>query len=377
VSEAVHALPRTWLLLADKRGDNAQAEALASALGWPFERKQLVVRPEWAVAKPKVAPSLDALDLERSDPLAPPWPDLIVTFGRRPSMAALWVQRASAGRARTVLLGKPSGHLADFDLVIASSEVQLPPVPNAVAIVLPLMEISERDVAEAVGAWKPTLDALPRPLIGVLVGGPTGPFAFDAAATQRLLALLRRIVQRGGTPYVTTSRRTPPAVVDAIETQRPPGTRWFRWAPDAPDNPYRALLGAADGLVVTGDSISMLVEAVKLRRPVAIFPLSTGPLGRLDEQRRRFSRWLFAARGDGPAHRARRAIARTAFRAGLVHHTRDFAGFYEVLYERGLAARSYEALAPPSGRVPDDLAHAAAAVRALLERPAPRGRKNS
>jgi hypothetical protein len=38
VSEAVHALPRTWLLLADKRGDNAQAEALASALGWPCER---------------------------------------------------------------------------------------------------------------------------------------------------------------------------------------------------------------------------------------------------------------------------------------------------------------------------------------------------
>lgn len=369
--------PRIWLLLADKHGDNAQVEALAPALGWPVERKDLVVRPEWAVAKPKVTPSLDHLDLERSASLEPPWPDAILTIGRRPSMAALWVKRASGGRTKLALLGKPSGRMADFDLVIASSEVQLPPVANAVSIALPLMRIAEADVAEAVAAWKPTLDALPHPLIGVLVGGPTGPFVFDQAATQRLLALLRRIVQRGGTPYVTTSRRTPQTVVDALEAQRPPGTRWFRWTPDAPDNPYRALLGAADGLVVTGDSISMLVEAVTLRRPVAILPLSTGPLGRLDEQRRRFSRWLFHARGAGAGHRARRAIARTAFRLGVLSHTRDFSAFHEELIRRGLAAPRFEALAPPSGSVPDDLERAAAAVRALFDGAPPEPRETS
>ena len=367
--EAHGATPRIWLLLADKRGDNAQVEALAPALGWPCERKNLVVRPEWAVAKPKVTPSLDHLDLDRSDALVPPWPDLILTVGRRPSMAALWVQRASGGHTKIVLLGKPSGRMADFDLVIASAEVQLPPVANALSIALPLMRISEADVAEAMAAWQPKLHALPRPLIGVLVGGPTGPFVFDTVTTQRLLALLGQIVQSGGTAYVTTSRRTPQAVIDALETQRPPGTRWFRWTPDAPDNPYRALLGAADGLVVTGDSVSMLVEAVKLRRPVAILPLSTGTLGRLDELRRRFSRWIFAAHGEGPGDRARRAIARTAFRLGLLNHTRDFSAFHEVLVQRGLAARSFDALAPPRGSVPEDLERAAAAVRSLLDGP--------
>ncbi|MCL4683383.1 mitochondrial fission ELM1 family protein [Myxococcota bacterium] len=366
MSDAAASSPRVWLLLADKRGDNAQVEALAPALGWPFERKNLTVRPEWTVAKPKVAASLDHLDLEASDALAPPWPDLILTIGRRPSMAALWVKRASGGHTKLVLLGKPSGHMTDFDLVIASAEVQLPPVPNAASIALPLMRIDEADVARAVAAWGPRLDALPRPLIGVLVGGPTGPFAFDAAATQRLLGLLRQIVQRGGTPYVTTSRRTPPDVIAALEAQRPPGTLWFRWTPDAEENPYRALLGAADGLVVTGDSISMLVEAVKLRRPVAILPLSTGPLGRLDEQRRRFSHWLFDVRGEGPWHGVRRALARAAFQRGLLTHTRDFTAFYELLFTSGLAARSFDELAPPTGEIPDDLEHAAAAVRALL-----------
>lgn len=360
--------PRTWLLLADKRGDNAQVEALAPALGWPFERKNLVVREEWAVAKPKVTPSLDHLDRSLSDPLEPPWPDLILTVGRRPSMAALWVRRESGNHTKIVLLGKPSGMMQHFDLVITSAEVQMVPLPNTASIALPLMRISEADVAEAVAAWKPTLDALPRPLIGVLVGGPTGPFVFDANATERLLGLLRRIAAAGGTPYVTTSRRTPRSAIDALETHLPAGARWFRWAPGAPDNPYLALLGAADGLVVTGDSISMLVEAVKLRRPVAILPLSTGLLGRLDEKRRHVMRRLFAAEGAGFWDRARRALALAAFRLGVLRHTRDFAGFYEFLYQRGLASRSFETLAPPSGPVPDDLGRAAAAVRALFAR---------
>ena len=36
------------------------------------------------------------------------------------------------------------------------------------------------------------------------------------------------------------------------------------------------LLGLADGFVVTGDSISMMVEIARLGRPLAIFDLPTG-----------------------------------------------------------------------------------------------------
>ena len=41
--------------------------------------------------KPWVRPSLHHIDLARSDALEPPWPDLIITVGRRPSMAATGV----------------------------------------------------------------------------------------------------------------------------------------------------------------------------------------------------------------------------------------------------------------------------------------------
>ena len=72
-------------MLGDKRGDNGQVEMVAQALGWPCERRNLVMRPRYAVRKPWVRPSLHHIDLARSDPLEPPWPDLIITIGRRPS----------------------------------------------------------------------------------------------------------------------------------------------------------------------------------------------------------------------------------------------------------------------------------------------------
>ena len=80
--------PRVWLLVGDKLGDNSQAFALADALGWPYEVRQVFPKPEWVLGKPHFEPGLHHLDPERSARLEPPWPDLLLTIGRRPSMAA-------------------------------------------------------------------------------------------------------------------------------------------------------------------------------------------------------------------------------------------------------------------------------------------------
>ena len=110
---------RTWLVLSDKRGDNGQVEEIAQALGWPCARKRLQMREPYVIGKPKVAATLHHIDLARSDPLEPPWPDLIITIGRRPSMVALWIREQSGGRTKIVRVGKPSGPLRHYDLVIA------------------------------------------------------------------------------------------------------------------------------------------------------------------------------------------------------------------------------------------------------------------
>ncbi len=360
--------PRVWLVLGDKTGDNAQALTIAEALPWHCEHKHIQVRDEFVLGKPRVAPTLSHIVPERSDLLEPPWPDLIITVGRRPANVALWIRDQSQRHTRIVLVGKPSGMMDAFDLIVASAENQFPPLANVLPISLPLMRVDEAAVRDAAGIWAPRLTHLPRPLIAILVGGPTGPFIFNRRVTRRLLALARQIIEEtGGTPYLSTSRRTPPQAVTALAEALPGQARLFAWMNQGDDNPYRGLLALADGFVVTGDSISMLTEIVRLRRPLAVFPLPTGVIGSLDQLRRALARLLFLPARGTRFDTLRQRLARTVYCAGLITHTRDFRAFHKMLIDQGLAVPAGAGFPAPSGQVPDDLAPVVERIKAVVK----------
>jgi len=360
--------PSVWVVLGDKPGDNAQVRAIEQALPWVCTDKHIQVLDAFVLGKPKVGPTLYHIDRERSDPLEPPWPDLILTSGRRPANVALWIREQSGGHTRIVLLGKPSTSPDDYDLVIYSAENQFPPLANLQAISLPLMRVDEGQIAQAAAEWEPRLRELPRPLIAFLIGGPTGPFVFNPSTTRRLLDYIERIVgETGGTPFITTSRRTPPDVVTALQAGLPAGARLFAWSADATANPYRGLLGLSDGFVVTGDSISMMVEVIRLRRPLAIFPLPVSSLGALDQFRRGFTRWLFKAENGNPGDSLRRGLSRMLYRLHIITQTRDFTAFHDMLVDKGLAEYAGGTLPhAPDGQVPDDLGIAVQRILALM-----------
>jgi mitochondrial fission protein ELM1 len=360
--------PRIWVVLGDKRGDNGQVETVEKALGWQCVHKYMHMREPFVLGKPKVEASLHHLDRSRCDPLEPPWPDLILTTGRRLSMVALWIREQSGGRTKIVLLSKPSGRLEVYDLIIASAPTQLPPLPNVVTIGWPLMRVSEDAVAAAAAAWRSRLAALPRPLIGIMVGGPTNPFIFNASVADRLIELAAEIAgEMGGTPYFSTSRRTPPATVAALKARLPRGAQLFDWTSGSGENPYLGLLGLADGFVVTGDSISMLVEVAQLGKPLAILTLPYSWLGALDQLRRSFSRRLFAPSGGTAGGRWRQGLGRMCHRLRLLPQTRDFAAFHQFLVDRGLAVWAGDGFPPPRGSVPDDLPLVVARIKALVQ----------
>ncbi len=356
-----------WLVLGDKKGDNGQVETLARALGWDCERKHLQMREPYVLGKPRVEASLHHIDPSRSDPLEPPWPDLVITIGRRPSMAALWIREQSGGHTKIVLVGKPSCAIERLDLIIASSEAHLPPLPNVMSVSLPLMQVDEAAVELAGADWEARFAELPRPLIGIMVGGPTSPFAFNASVIDGLVDVVNGVVQElGGTPYITTSRRTTPKLVADLKAKLPPEARVFEWSPEASDNPYLGLLALADGFVVTGDSVSMMVEIVRLRKPLAIFPLPSGRLGALDQARRSFARWIFSPVGETLADRLRRVMARAFYRLGLLTQTRDFREFHRMLLDHGLAVPLGKGFPPPCGELPDDVSPAVSRIKALM-----------
>ena len=172
--------PRTWVILSDKRGDNGQVETIVSALPWPVEYRTVYMLPQWVLGKPSYGPSVDHLDMERSDALQAPWPDMIITVGRRPSMAALWVRKQSGNRTRIVLVGKPSGHMLDFSLVVASAENQMPPLHNFLPTTLPLMRLDPDAVNREAQQWRERLDPLPKPLIAMLGGRCNQPLHHES-----------------------------------------------------------------------------------------------------------------------------------------------------------------------------------------------------
>lgn len=360
--------PRIWLLLAEKAGDNAQVEALASALPWPVEVRRIEIRSRWRVAKPRVRPTLDHVDIEASDPLEPPWPDLLVTMGRRTSSVALWIQQRSGGRTKIVLIGKPSGSADRMALMVGSAELLLPPLPQVLKIRLPLLRMDPERVAKAAERGRPRFEALPRPLIAFLIGGPTRPYVYDETVTQRLLALARQVLDQGGTPYLTTSRRTPEALAEALERDLPEGARLYRWQADTPaeENPFLGLLGLSDGCVVTADSASMVVEVASLGRRLAILDLPVAGWGRLELARRRLLRALFEPPRGGLIDGLRCGLARAAFRARLVWASRDFRVLHEWLVDEGFAVWAGEEFVTPPGPLPDDRERVARRVRALL-----------
>lgn len=367
LSSAASAASRIWLIVGDRLGDNAQAENLMAGLGLPFERRYVRVVDPWVKGKPKVIPSLHHLDLDTSDELAPPWPDIVVTVGRRLSMVAQWVREQSGGKTRIILVGKPSGPTSPYSLIITSSEVQMPPAGNLHRISLPLLRVDEARVQQAAEEWRERMAGFPRPLVGVLIGGPTNPFVFNRGVTRRLLEIAQQVVARGGTPYFTTSPRTPPEATAALKRDLPAGAQFFEWRRGAPDNPYHALLGLADEFVVTGESISMLVEVAKLGRPLAIFPLPFGLWGKVDQYRRRAARWLYAPPEGNGMDSVRSALRAVGQVLHLLPRTRDFTAVHRLLIDRGLAVPAGGAIPPPRGEVPNDMPGVVSRVHELLD----------
>ncbi|HFD12498.1 MAG TPA: nucleoside-diphosphate sugar epimerase [Crenotrichaceae bacterium] len=348
--------PLIWLVLGDKRGDNAQVEIVEQALPWPCIRKHVQVKDKFTVKKPQVKPTIDHINLELSDSLQAPWPDIILTVGRRPSMVALWVKQQSAGLTRVILFGKPSSGVDDYDLIITSSEILMPPVSNVLTIDYPLMRVDTEAIETASKSWQSELSRYPKPLVAIMLGGPTKPYVYDQDTVQNIVIKTRQIIdQENGTPYLVTSRRTPDEFIHSLREQLPQGCELYQWNNQTEKNPYKALLGQADGFIVTEDSISMIIEIAKRGKPLALFPLSTGRLGWLDNHRRRLTGKLFSTRSRTVFDRIRLLLAKGLYMLGIARQVRDYRAFQSKLITQGYAVLIDQPLTKPDQPLVDEL----------------------
>ncbi|MEP6388690.1 MAG: mitochondrial fission ELM1 family protein [Halioglobus sp.] len=267
-------MPVVWLIDAYRSGERGQVRALVEALGWSCEIKALNYRTFVTLPHVLGQTTLRGITTNSAKMLHAPWPDLVVSCGVRNEPVCRWIREQSGGHTRYVHVGRPWAPLSSFDLVITTPQYRVPDKPNVVSNMLTLHGLSPERLAQARDQWASAFANLPRPLIAVVAGGDSGPFTFGPKAAHRLATQASSIAREaGGALLVTTSARTNPGAADALEAGIDVPGYFYRWGPDASDNPYVGMLAWADSLIVTGDSIAMLSEACATGKPVQMFDL--------------------------------------------------------------------------------------------------------
>jgi mitochondrial fission protein ELM1 len=267
------AEPSVWVVHDGKIGMANQVVGLAEALGWPFVEKRLAIRAPWSHLTPQfwLAP-LRALG-PGSDPLAPPWPDVIIACGRNAIAPTRAAKRASGGRVFWVQVQDPRHARGEVDLMVvpAHDPVRGDKVFRTLGAV---HRVTPARLAEGARRLAPVLAGLPRPLVAVLIGGNNRVYELTPERFAALAAQLAALARQGFGLAITPSRRTGEAS-HRLLCEALTGLPAYIWD-GAGENPYFGMLGLADAVVVTADSVSMISEAASTGKPVHVAELDGG-----------------------------------------------------------------------------------------------------
>jgi mitochondrial fission protein ELM1 len=259
-----------WVLTDGAAGNRRQALALAEALTPSIREVVVGLRPPWSWLAPRNLPGARLALGGDEDSLLPPWPKIAIGCGRQAAWATRQIRRWSGGACLTVQILDPRIDPGHWDLVVAPRHDDLrgDNVLTPLGSLHPIDDAWLADGRDALAQFA----MLPGPRLGVLIGGERRGTPFDAAATDAFLAAVRaRHARDGGSILVAASRRTPAASLPRIREAFAglSGVVWTGSADGA--NPYPGILGWADRLVVTPDSVNMLSEACATGRPVHTF----------------------------------------------------------------------------------------------------------
>lgn len=279
--------PRVWVLAHYKAGHHHQAQDIADALGWPYEKHELAT----SKLKPILALLADRLFGKAwGMPIIflPPWPDLVIASGWLPAKIARWVGRRSGGRTRLVLMGRKAGPAEESeDILVSCAHFRLTHHPRRIQTLLPVHKgdaATQPDNTDTINN-KPS----PTSQVALLVGGTSRYYSLNTDTARRMARqVLEFASSHGAALNVITSRRTGDAVEHTIAEELKDKAQLYFWRLGARRKDFQLVLNLADSLIVTGESESMLTEAVITGKPVYIYALPrrrSGPL-------RLFAHWI-------------------------------------------------------------------------------------
>lgn len=269
------------LILSDGRaGHDAQslglAEALARQRSVRMRQVQIELAP-WARSLPASAAHLigravpswpKAALVKGASEIAETVPDLVISAGRRAALVGAGIRHRTTCKAVQILDPK-LGNSAFDALILPSHDGGT--APDIVRTLGALNRITPDTILREAARWSDRLPGGGANRLAVLVGGPSKSADFTHRDADALLSTLTTLM-RTHALIVTTSRRTPDTLTRRLLDDL--GESASVWTPDD-DNPYPGLLGHADAVLVTEDSVNMASEAATAGLPVHVLPVTS------------------------------------------------------------------------------------------------------
>ena len=263
---------RVWAITGGRRGNDVLVLGVAKALGVEPQLIHTYLKPPWRWLSPYRA----ALPGVRRDPsIAPPYPDLVLASGRQAAAHARYIGYRSGGRSFTAFFQKPAINPKYFDFVWAPNHDRLHGT-NVMSTLLSPHLLTQESLRNEADKWRARAlaDCGTRTPVAVLVGGPNSAYAFTMDEFERLATHIVTLTEQNIFPMITVSRRSPSAFAAHLRA-RLANTPHFLWNNEG-ENPYAGLLGLAEHIIVTADSVNMVGEACTSSAPVQVFELAGG-----------------------------------------------------------------------------------------------------
>jgi mitochondrial fission protein ELM1 len=242
-------MPRKVLILSDgKPGHVNQSIAFAGLLGMDYEIRTTGFRTRAAKA---LSYLLDRVGIYTrllfrpvavgSDCCA------LISTGSETYYANRTLARRYGLKSVAIML--PKGYRLDFDLILAQEHDDPPPRGNILPLPINLCRVQPQEVVRPGEG---------RGRVAVIIGGNSKSFRLEAEPLRQALEVVFRTFP-GSEFLLTTSRRTPPEIEEMV--QQFPFDQAIIYS-KRPVNPIPDFLSLSDHVFLTGDSSSMVSEAV-------------------------------------------------------------------------------------------------------------------
>jgi len=279
-----------WIVTDGTVGMENQCLGLAGALEMTPIVKRVKLRAPWKQLSPFLRKGLAYAFTKQSESLDPPFPDILIASGRSGAMAALSIKRRAWQEAKkrcfTVHIQNPVLDPSRFDLVAVPRHDDLWGA-NVITTRGSLHRVTPALLESEAAKFEGRFASLPHPRIAVVIGGKNAVYQFSAPEMNTLIEQLRSLSHATGAGLmITASRRTGEENLALLQEglRDIPHVLWD----GTPPNPYYAMLGLAEAIIVTADSVNMVSEACSTGKPVFVVPLPGG-----SEKFRRFHQTLF------------------------------------------------------------------------------------